>query len=205
MHAMSHKSGIFHACSSGVNISEPALYFTIMLLWTVSQVYLPSIQIPTMNWDSESSNTLLLEVIISSKNYCVLVCDFGNLMLQIIFVAMWTSINVGWKCPIAWNNSGHELLWKCYLHCAMEETANPAIICITSHQVPCHLSEYVASSMGKTMLDIVYIAKLNTFTESKVTELTMLTGDVTTVAILKMQGSWGIIIVSVQSKFIFHI
>lgn len=118
---------------------------------------------------------------------------------------MWTFINVGSMCPIARNNSGHELLWRCYLHCGMEETANPAIICITCHPVFCHLSEHVSSSMEKTMLDIVHIAKLKKFTKSKVIKLTILTVDVLTLAILKMQESRGITIVNVQSKFIFHI
>jgi len=55
------------------------------------------------------------------------------------------------------------------------------------------------------MLDIVHIAKLKKFTKSKVIKLTILTVDVLTLAILKMQESRGITIVNVQSKFIFHI
>jgi len=130
MHAMSHRSDFILACSSGVNIPEPAFYFTITLLLTVSQVKFPSFHIPTAKWDSKSLNTSLREVMISSKYECVFISDFSNHTLQIIFDAWWACLTVGSKCPIAWDKSKHALSLRFNLHCAMEETSSLGIICI---------------------------------------------------------------------------
>jgi hypothetical protein len=59
--------------------------------------------------------------------------------------------------------------------------------------------------MGKHLLVIARIAKLPELTESEVTELTSSTVDETALAILKRQGSCGIIIVGLQRKIIFDI
>jgi hypothetical protein len=66
--------------------------------------------------DSQSLNTSLLEVMISSKNERVFIRDLSNLTLQIIFDAWWASMNIGSKRPIAWNNSRHAPSWRFYLH-----------------------------------------------------------------------------------------
>jgi len=155
--------------------------------------------------DTQSLNTSLLEVMISSKNESVSIRDLSDLTLQIIFDAWRASMNVGSKRPIAWKNSRHAPLWRFYLHCGIEETGSPGIICIVCHQVPCHPSEHGTSSMGKHLLAKAHIAKLNKVTESEVTELTSLTVDETALAILKRQGSRGITIVSLQRKTIFDI
>ena len=59
--------------------------------------------------------------------------------------------------------------------------------------------------MGKHQMAQVHIAKLNKLTESEVTESTSSTVDETTLAILNMQGSRGITILSSQSYIIFDI
>jgi hypothetical protein len=59
--------------------------------------------------------------------------------------------------------------------------------------------------MGKHLLAKAHIAKLNEFTETEVTELTSSTVDETALAIMKMQGSQGIAIVSLQRKIRFDI
>jgi hypothetical protein len=114
-------------------------------------------------------------------------------------------MNVGSKRPIAWNNSKHAPLWRFYLHCGIEETGSPGIICIICHQVLHDPSEHGTSSMRKHLLAQVLIAKLNALTESEATELTSSTVDETALAILKRQGSRGITIVSWQRKSIFNI
>jgi len=114
-------------------------------------------------------------------------------------------MNVGSKYSITWNHSRYASSWRFYLHCGIEETGSPAIICIIYHQVLRHQSEHATSSMGKHLLAKAHIAKLNNLTESEVTELTSSTVDETAFTILKMQGSRGITIVSLQSKFIFDI
>jgi hypothetical protein len=78
----------------------------------------------------------------------------------------------------------------------MEENGSRGIICIVCHQVLRHSSEHGTSSMGKHLLAIAHIAKINKLTESEVTELTSSTVDETAFAILKRQGSRGITIVS---------
>jgi len=142
---------------------------------------------------------------ISSKNECVFIHDLSDLTLQIIFDAWWASMNVGSKRPIEWKNSRHVPSWRFYLHCGIEETGSPGIICIVCHQVLCHPSEHGTSSMGKHLLAKAHIAKLNELTESEVTELTSSTVDETALAILKRQGSRGITIVSVPRKTILDI
>jgi len=114
-------------------------------------------------------------------------------------------MNVGSKRPIPWNASRHARSWRFYLHCGMEESGSPGIICIICHQVLRHPSEHGTSSMGKHFLAKAHITKLNELTESEVTELTSLMVDETTLAILKRQGSRGIAIVSLQRKIRFDI
>jgi hypothetical protein len=117
--------------------------------------------------DTQSLNTLLLEVMISSKNERVFIRDLSDLTLQIIFDAWWASMNVGSKWPIAWKNSRHAPLWRFYWHCGIEEPS-PGMICIVCHQVLRHPSEHGTSSMGKHLLAKAHIAKLNELTESEV-------------------------------------
>jgi len=155
--------------------------------------------------DTKSLNNPMIEVMISSKKERVFICNFSDLTLQIIFDAWYASMNVGLKWPIAWNASRHAPSWGFYLHCGIEETGSPGIICIVCHQVLSHPSEHGTSSMGKHLLVKVHIAKLNELTESEVTELTSFTVDATALAILKRQGSRGIKIVSLQRKIIFDI
>jgi hypothetical protein len=155
--------------------------------------------------DTKCLDTSLLKVIISSKNDHVFISDLSDLTLQIIFDAWWASMNIGSKLPIAWNTSRHAPWWRFYLHCRIEETGCPGIICIVSHQVLRHPSEHGTSSMDKHLLAKAHIAKLNELTVSEVTELTSLTVDETALAILKRNGSRGILIVSSQTKFKFNI
>jgi len=155
--------------------------------------------------DIQSLNTSLLEVMISAKYNHVFIRDLSDLTLQIIFEAWWASINVGSKRPIAWNASRHVPSWRFYLHCGIEESGSPGIICIICHQVLRHPSEHGTSSMGKHLFAKAHIAKLNELTESEVTELTSSTVDETAMAILKRQRSRGITIVSLQRKIMFDI
>jgi len=142
---------------------------------------------------------------ISSKNEQVVILDLSNLILQIIFDAWWASMNVGSKRPIAWNNCRHAPLWRFYLHCGIEDTGSPCIICIVCHQVLRHPSEHGTSSMGKHMLAKALFAKINELTESEVTELTSSMVNETALAILKREGSREITIVSSQRQIIFDI
>jgi len=155
--------------------------------------------------DSKSLNTSLLEVMISSKNELVFSRDLSELTLQIIFDAWWASMNVGLTRPIVWNNSRHTPSWRFYLHCGIEETGSPGIICIIYHQVLRHPSEHGTSSMVKHLLAKAHITKLNELTESEVTELTSSTVDEIALAILKRHGSRGITIVYSQSQIIFDV
>jgi hypothetical protein len=159
----------------------------------------------SQNRDNSKGVSSLLEVVISSKNECVFIRDLGVLTVHMIFDARWASMNVGLKWPIAWNNSRHVPLGQFYLHCGSEETRSPCIVCIVCQQVLPHPSHHVTSSMGKQLLGNAHIAKWNKLTESEVTELTSWMVDETALAILKWQGSWGIPILSVQSKMIFDI
>jgi len=85
----------------------------------------------------------------------------------------------------------------------MKETRSPGIICIVCQHVLCHPSEHGTSSMGKHMLAKAHIAKLNTLTESDITELTSSTVDETPYATLQSQRSQVIKVVSLQKKIIF--
>jgi len=109
-------------------------------------------------------------------------------------------MKVGLRWPIPRNNSRRVPSWRFYQHCGIEETGNPAIICIVCHQVRCHPSEHGTSSMGKNLLAKAYISKLNELTESEVTELTSLMVDETALAILKRQGSRGFTTVCSQRR-----
>jgi hypothetical protein len=142
---------------------------------------------------------------ITSKNETVFIRNLSDLTLQIIFDDSWALMNVGSKQPIAWKNSRHASLWRFYLHCGIEETGSPGIICIVCYQVLRHPSAHGTSSMGKHLLANAHIAKLNELTASGVIELTSSTVNETALAILKRQGSRGITSVSVQRKMIFDI
>jgi len=155
--------------------------------------------------DTQSLNTSLLEVKISSTSECVFICDLSNLTLQIIFNDWWASINVGSKQPFAGNNSRHAPSLQFYLQCGIEETGSPGIICIVCDQVLRRPSEHGTSSMGKHLLAKAHIANLDELTESEVTELSSSTVDETALAILKRQGSRGITVVSLQRKIKFDV
>ena len=195
----------FFACSCRVNIYEPSVCCAVSLLSAVFRIGLPSILIPNAMRDSKSLNPSFLVVMISSEDERVFFRDLSDLTLQIIFDAWWASMNLHLKQPIAWNNSGHVPVWWLYLHCGIEETGSPGIICIVCHQVLRHPSEHGTSSMGKHLLATAHIPKLNELTESEVTELTSWTVDETAVSILKRQGSWGITIVRSQRRIISDI
>jgi len=167
---------------------------------TVTRIELHRVQFPTAMSDTKSLNTSLLEVMISSQNVSVCICDLSDLTLQIVFDAWWASMNVGSKQSIAWNNSRHVPSWRFFSHRGIEDTGSPGIICIVCHQVLRHPSERETSSMGKHVLANTHIAKLNELTASEVTELTCSTVDETALAILKRQGSQGIPIVRSQRK-----
>jgi len=74
---------------------------TITYLLTVTQIELLRVQFPTVMSDTKSLNTLLLEVMISSKNEHVFIGDLSDLTLQMIFDAWWASMKEGSKRPIA--------------------------------------------------------------------------------------------------------
>jgi len=204
MHAMSRRSDCI-AWGCRVNISEPAVCFTLSLVSAVFRVGLASLLIPTAMSDSKPLKTTLLEIIISSKNEYVFICNLSDLTLQIIFETWWASMNVGSKRLIAWNDSRHAPSWRFYLHCGIEETGIPGIICIICNQVLRHPSEHRTSSMRKHLLAKAQIAKLKKITESAVTELTSSAVNETALAILRRQGIPGITIVSSQWKIIFDI
>jgi len=84
IHAMSHRFQICLTHSSTVNIKEPAFYFTIGSHCTVSWVKLRSFAISTPMSESKSLNTMLLQVIRTSKNECVMMCNLSDLTFQII-------------------------------------------------------------------------------------------------------------------------
>jgi len=140
----------------------------------------------------------------SSKNKCAYIRDLSDCTIQIIYHGWWASMNVRSKRPKAWKNSGHAPSWWFYVHCTIEETCSPGIICIMCHQVLCHPSEHGASSMGKHCLAQVHIAKLNEITESEGYEVTSRAIEKTLLPILKRQGGRGITIGSSPKEFIFH-
>jgi len=174
---------------------------TITYPLTVTQIKLPTVQFPPTVSDTKSLNTSLLEVMVSSKNECVLICDLSDLTLHMIFDVWWASMKVGSTLHIARNISRHAPLWRFNLHCGIEETGSPGKICIVCHQVLCHPSEHGTSSMGKHLLAKAHIAKLNELRVSEVTEWTSSTVDETALARVKREGSPGIPIVSLQRKF----
>jgi hypothetical protein len=97
----------------------------------------------------------------SSKKERVCICNLSKLTVQIIVNTWWTSINAGWKWPIAKINSGHTPSWSFYFHCGIEETGSPGIICIVCHEAVCHPSEHGTNALGKHWLTKAHIAKLN--------------------------------------------
>jgi len=155
--------------------------------------------------DSESANTLFLEVMITSKNERVFIRDLSDLTLQIIFDAWWDSTNVGWKGQIASKNYRHVPSWRFYLHYWIQDTGCPRIICIICHEVYRHSTDHGTISIGKHLPVNAQIAKVNESTESEVPELTSSMVAKAALATLKRQGCWGITIVSSQKKFIFNI
>jgi hypothetical protein len=116
----------------------------------VIQDELPKAQYPTVMSDTKSLNTSWLEVMISSKNEHIFIRDLSDLTSQTIFDAWWASMNFGSKQTIAWNNSRLAPSWRLYLHCGIEETGCPGIVCIICHQVLRHPSEHGTSSMVNT-------------------------------------------------------
>jgi hypothetical protein len=140
-------------------MEDPAVRFTVSLLSAVSQVRSPSILILTAMSDSKSLNTSWLEVMSSSKNELVFIRDLSDLTLFIIFDAWWAAMNKGSKRLVAWTNSSHAPLWRLYLHCGIEGTSSPGIICIVCHQVLPHSSEQWTRSLGKHLLAKAHIAK----------------------------------------------
>ena len=87
MHAMSHRSDVFLAFSSQVNIFEPASYVTITYPLTVTQIELRNVQFPTTMSDTKFINTWWVEVMIFSKMERVFIRDLSDLTLQIVFDA----------------------------------------------------------------------------------------------------------------------
>jgi len=176
-----------------------------MYFVTVSQFEILRFQFPAAMSDSKSLNTSLLAVIISSNNERVFIHDLSDLTLKIIFDAWWASMNVGSKRPTAANDSRHASSWRFYVNWPIEKTGSPGTICIVCHQVLHHPSEHGTSSMSKHLLAKAHIGKIIKLTEAEITELTGSTVDGTASAILKRQGSLGILIVSSQRKFISNI
>jgi len=152
MHAMSHQLCICLHCSSTVNIEILALFFKMTYHLTVSQVELDHFQLFTAMSESVSSNTLLLEDIISSQNHHVCIHDFSHRTLQIVIDKWWTSMNVDIKHSIAWNNSRHAPLWGFYLHCGIDKIDIPCITYNIYHQVLHHSSEHGTSFVLKHLL-----------------------------------------------------
>jgi len=188
MHAMSYLSD-FSGSGCRVNSSKPAVCCTVSLLSAVLQVRWPSFPIATVMSDSKSLNTSLRKVIISSKNEHVFIHDLSDLTLQILFDGSRASMNVGSKRSIAWNNSKQPSSWQFSLHCGIEETGNPGIICIVCDQVLRHPSQHGTSSMGRNLLAKAHIAMWNESTEPDVSQLTSSTVNETALAILKRPGS----------------
>jgi len=204
MHAMSHRSDFF-ASSSRVNIQCPAICCTITLLSAVTRVVSSSFLIPTAVSDSQSLNTSILEVVISSTNERVFIRYFSDLTSQVVFNA-WTASNNGdLKRTIAWSKSRHLLWWPIYLHCGIDKTSSPGIIGIVCHQVLCHPSEHGTSSMLKHLLTKALIAMVKEETDSELTKVTSSMVDETALAILKRQWGPGIAIVCSQRVCFFDI
>jgi len=202
---MSHRSDLILPCSCNINIQDPVLFRTISNLLTVIQVEVLKAQYSTTTSDTKSLNTSLLEIMISSKNKRIFIRHLSDLTLLIIFDSWWASMKVHSKQPIAWNNSRHASSWRFHLHSGIEETGCPGIICIVCHQVLRDPSEHGTSSMGKHLLAMEHIAKLNELTVSEVSDLTCSTVDESALPILKRNRCRSIPIVSSQTKFKFNI
>lgn len=101
MPVMSHKSDFFLPCSSEVNISELAFYFTIVELLTATQTESPSYQIPTGMLYLYSLNSYWGEVMRSSTNEISIICDLSKLTLEIKLNTWLASMNVDSKSYIA--------------------------------------------------------------------------------------------------------
>jgi hypothetical protein len=114
-------------------------------------------------------------------------------------------MNVGSKRPDVWNNFRHAPSWQFYLHCRIEETGCPVIICIVCLQVLRHSTDNGTGSMGKHLLVKAHIERLNGLAVSEETELTSLSVDEIALAIPKRKQSRGIPIVSLHTKFKFNI
>jgi len=141
---------------------------------------------------------------ISSKLVLLCIHDINDLTLQINFDVLWAWKDVRSKQHIAWNTSRHLPSWRFDFNCGIEETGSSVIVHIICHQVHLHPSELVISSMGKYVLANAPIPMLNELTMSEVTGLTSSTIHETSLAILKMEESQGIIIVSSHRQIIFH-
>lgn len=138
MQAMSYWLYIFLSCSFRFNIYETAVHFTMILRLTVLQVEICSIHIPKAILDSNPFNTLMQEVMISSKFESVCVGNWSNLTLQRIFDTWWACMNRSSMCAIVWNSSGDGTAWHFYMHCRFKVTGSPGSVCIIYHQVLCH-------------------------------------------------------------------
>jgi len=203
-HAMSHRSEYFD-CSSRGNITEPAFCSTITSLLAVEWLESPRFPIPTAMSDSQSLNTWMLEIMISSKNEHVFVLGLSHLTFQIVIDAWRALMNLGLKQPIAWNNSRHASSWQFHIHCGNEDISSPGIICILCHQVLRHPSEHGTRRMGNHILAKAHNAQLKKLSALEVTVLNTSMIDETALGIPNSQGSWGIAKVSSQQKLIFDI
>jgi hypothetical protein len=95
--------------------------------------------------DTKCPNTLLLEVMISSKYERVFFRNFSAHTVQIIFDHWWASMNEGYLPLIAWNNSRHVPSCRFDLNYGIEETGSPGNISIICHRVPRHSSDHGTS------------------------------------------------------------
>jgi len=172
---------------------------------TVSQVELLSIQISTAMSNSTSWYTMLVEIMISSKNQRVSIQDLSNLTLQIILDAYWVSLNGGTKSPIVRNISTHAPLGQFYFHCVIEETGSPGTKWILCHQVLRYPLANQTSSMGHCLVANAHIVMLNEVRSLGVTELTSCMVDETALATSMRRGSPGITVVCSHRIIIFNL
>jgi hypothetical protein len=119
-------------------MKERAVCFAVSLHSAVSRVGSPSILILPAMSDSQYLSTSLVEVMISSRNEHGFIPDLSKVTLQIMFDAWWALMNERVKRPIGWNNSRHAEVWQFNIHCRIEATGNPGILCIVCHQVLGH-------------------------------------------------------------------
>lgn len=176
-----------------------------MYLLTVSDVELPSFHIAHAMSDSKYLNTILIEVTISSNDYCIWIRDSSHVTLQIILEVWWASMRVNSTCSIDCDNSQCALAWWFHLHWAIEKTAIPGIMWSFRHHNLLHQSESGTHSMGKHLLPKPHIAHWNKSIVTIVTELTTWTATEIAVAILKKQRRPGIASVSLKREIIFNI